>query len=205
MKIAITPRFYENNLEKLISVEEKYYSFFSKYGMTVNLVPYQLSMLDEFFSNLNPDAVVFAGGYRMYTDEIKNFEKEVLKISLRRNYKILGICCGMWTINGYFNGTLKFDESHQCIENDKINLKKFTHTVESTELIEENIYNVNSFHSKVIDKIGDNLTPFLIAEDGTIEGFYDLNKKILGVQFHMENDGVSSKLTEQIMKKFNDL
>ena len=28
MKIAITPRFYENNLEKLISVEEKYYSFF---------------------------------------------------------------------------------------------------------------------------------------------------------------------------------
>ena len=79
MKIAITPRFYENNLEKLISVEEKYYSFFSKYGMTVNLVPYQLSMLDEFFSNLNPDAVVFAGGYRMYTDEIKNFEKEVLK------------------------------------------------------------------------------------------------------------------------------
>ena len=72
-------------------------------------------------------------------------------------------------------------------------------------MIEENIYNVNSFHSKVIDKIGDNLTPFLIAEDGTIEGFYDLNKKILGVQFHMENDGVSSELTEQIMKKFNDL
>ena len=32
-------------------------------------------MLDEFFSNLNPDAVVFAGGYRMYTDEIKNFER----------------------------------------------------------------------------------------------------------------------------------
>ena len=30
MKIAITPRFYENNLEKLISVEEKYYSFFFK-------------------------------------------------------------------------------------------------------------------------------------------------------------------------------
>ena len=69
------PEILENNLEKLISVEEKYYSF-SKYGMTVNLVPYQLSMLDEFFSNLNPDAVVFAGGYRMYTDEIKNFEKK---------------------------------------------------------------------------------------------------------------------------------
>ena len=50
MKIAITPRFYENNLEKLISVEEKnIILFFSKYGMTVNLVPYQLSMLDEFF------------------------------------------------------------------------------------------------------------------------------------------------------------
>ena len=41
--------------------------------MTINLVPYQLSMLDEFFSNLNPDAVVFAGGYRTI-QFLKSFE-----------------------------------------------------------------------------------------------------------------------------------
>ena len=205
MQIAITPRFFENNLDRLISVEEKYYTFFSKLNMTVNLVPYQIEKLDDFFLNIKPDAVIFAGGYRMYTDEIRKFEKEVLNLALKNNNRIMGICCGMWTINGYFNGTLKFDENHQSIENDKINTGKLIHSVEATDLIKKNIYNVNTFHSKVIDKIGDNLKPFLIAEDGTIEGFYNLEKRILGVQFHMENEGVSDDLTDQIIEKLRNL
>ena len=51
------------------------------------------------------------------------------------------------------------------------------HTVQATDFIEKKIYNVNTFHSKVINKIGDELKSFLIAEDGTVEGFYNLEKK----------------------------
>ena len=49
------------------------------------------------------------------------------------------------------------------------------------------------------------LRPFIIADDGVIEGAYNLEKKIICVQFHMENKGVSEKLTSNIMSKFLDL
>ena len=141
----------------------------------------------------------------MYTKEIKNFETEVLKETLKRKIPILAICCGMWTVNAFFGGTLKFNEGHQSFDGEKIDLKKMIHIVEATDLIDKKIYNVNSFHSKVIDKAGKHLNSFLVAEDGTIEGFYNMEKKIIGVQFHMENKGVSEELTEQIMQKFHDL
>jgi len=50
--------------------------------------------------------------------------------------------------------------------------------------------------------LGENLNVFLEAHDGEIEGIYNLEKKIIGVQFHMENKGVSENLTKQIMNKF---
>ena len=141
----------------------------------------------------------------MYTEEIKKFEYSVMKHSLARNIPILAICCGMWTVNGFFNGTLKFNENHQGLEGEKLNLKRMIHFVESNDLIEKGIYKVNSFHSKVIDKLGDNLNVFLKAQDGEIEGVYNLKKKIIGVQFHMENKGVDNKLIEQIMNNFFSL
>ena len=49
------------------------------------------------------------------------------------------------------------------------------------------------------------MNKFLIAEDGSIEGIYNLEKRIIGIQFHMENKGVSSSLTKQLMKKFEEL
>lgn len=159
----------------------------------------------EYLDDLNPDAVVFAGGYRLYTDEIKKFETEVLEESLKRELPILAICCGMWTINNYFNGTLKFDESHQAFDGEKIDVKKMIHSVKATDFIKAKIYHVNTFHSKVVDKLGDGLKSFLIAEDETIEGIFNLDKRIIGIQFHMENKGCSSSLTKQIMKKFEDL
>ena len=76
------------------------------------------------------------------------------------------------------------------------------HFVEANDLIENGIYKVNSFHSKVIDNIGENLNIFLRSQDGEIEGIYNLENKIIGVQFHMENKGVDEKLTNQIMDKF---
>ena len=205
MRLAITPRFYENKVEQLISIEKKYYPFFKKYNHILNLIPFEGISPGDYLDSTKPDFVIFAGGYRMYTDEIRKFETEVLKETLKRKIPILAICCGMWTVNGFFNGSLKFNEDHQSFDGEKIDLKKMIHTVQATDLIEKKIYNVNTFHSKVIDKIGDDLKSFLIAEDGTVEGFYNLEKKIIGIQFHMENKGVSDDLTSQIMKKFHDL
>ena len=43
------------------------------------------------------------------------------------------------------------------------------------------------------------------ADDNVIEGIYNLDHKIIGVQFHMENRGVSGDLPKQIMQKFKEL
>ena len=203
MKIAITPRFYEGKGEQLISIEKKYYPFFQRFGHNINLIPFMGLNPDEYLNELKPDAIVFAGGYRLYTDEIRIFEEKVLEASLQRKLPILAICCGMWTVNSYFNGTLKFNEDHQAFDGEKINVTKMMHYVEAKELVEKKNYKVNTFHSKVIDKLGSDLTTFLISDDGEIEGIYNLEKKIIGVQFHMENKGVDEKLTQQIMKIFS--
>jgi gamma-glutamyl-gamma-aminobutyrate hydrolase PuuD len=199
---AITPRFFETKIDRLISVEQKYYPFFEKFNSIVNLIPFSSSSIEKYLDIAKPDGVIFAGGYRMYTEEIREFEYAVMKHSLDRKIPILAICCGMWTVNSYFNGTLKFNENHQAFVDDKIDIKKMIHFVNSKDLIEQGNYKVNSFHSKVIDKLGENLNIFLEAHDGEIEGIYNLEKKIIGVQFHMENKGVSENLTKQIMNKF---
>ena len=205
MRIAITPRFFENKVDRLLGIERKYYSFFEKYGHNLHLIPFTGISVGEYFDDLNPDLIVFAGGYRLYSNEIKNFETKVLKESLKRKLPILGICCGMWTINYYFKGTLKFNESHQAFDGVKIDIKKMLHKVKATDFIEKGLYTVNTFHSKVIDVLGEGLKCFLMAEDNTIEGFYDSDKRIIGIQFHMENKGVSNNLTKQLMKKIEKL
>ncbi len=204
-KLAITPRFFESQVEQLIAVERKYYPFFLKHGYNIHLTPYMGMKPGEYLDDLNPDAVVFAGGYRLYTDEIKSFEMEVLEETLKRKLPILAICCGMWTINSYFKGTLKFNESHQSFDGEKIDIKKMIHSVTATDFIKEKSYHVNTFHSKVVGKLGDGLKSFLIAEDKTVEGVYNLDKRIIGIQFHMENKGCSGSLTRQIMRKFEEL
>ena len=128
MKLAITPRFFQNKAEQLISIERKYYPFFQKYGHNLNLIPYTGIKPGEFFDELKPDAIIFAGGYRLYSDDIKTFEIEVLRETLKRKLPILAICCGMWTVNYYFKGSLKFDESHQAFNGEKIEYKVTRYT-----------------------------------------------------------------------------
>ena len=79
------------------------------------------------------------------------------------------------------------------------------HFVRGTDLVEKKNYKVNSFHPKSVDQIGEGLKPFLISDDGQIEGIYNLEKKIIAIQFHMENKGVDDDLTQQIMKIFFSL
>ena len=201
-KFSITPRFFETKIDRLIAIEQKYFPFFEKYKASLNLIPFSGINVGQYLDEIKPDAIIFAGGYRMYTEEIKNFEFEVMNESLKREIPILAICCGMWTVNVFFNGSLKFNENHQGFANDKIDITKMIHYVKSNSLIKEGSYKVNSFHSKVIDKIGEDLEVFLKSNDDEIEGIYNLDKKILGVQFHMENKGVDQKLTDEVMDKF---
>lgn len=89
----------------------------------------------------------------------------------------------MWTVNTYFGGTLKFTDDHQCFDGKKIDIKKMIHYVEATDLVNKKNYKVNSFHAKSCDIIADDLKPFLISGDGIVEGFYNIEKKLLVFNF----------------------
>jgi len=205
MKIAMTPRFHEGGMDQLMSIEKKYYPFFKKYGHNIHLIPFDGMTAEEYEEDINPDAYVFAGGYRLYTPEIREFEKNTLSLALKKKKPVLGICCGLYTVNAFFGGTLKWTENHQAFDGKKIDITKMIHYVKGTALVEKIDYKVNSFHPKSVDKIGDGLSDFLISDDGQIEAFYNLEKKIIATQFHPENDGCTKSLTDQIMKIFGDL
>ena len=85
---AITPRFFETKIDRLISVEQKYYPFFEKYNAYIDLIPFSDSLIEKYLDLKKPNAIIFAGGYRMYTDEIRKFENSVMKHSINRNIPI---------------------------------------------------------------------------------------------------------------------
>ncbi len=205
MKIAMTPRFHEGGMDQLMSIEKKYYPFFEKFGHNIHLIPYMGMTAEQYLEDQKPDAIVFAGGYRLYTPEIRQFESNFMKITLERKIPILGICCGLYTVNAFFGGNLKWTENHQAFDGKKIDITKMIHYVEGVDLVEKKNYKVNSFHPKSVDKLGEGLKNFLISDDGQVEGIFNLEKKIIAIQFHMENTGVTQELTDQIMEKFGNL
>ena len=73
------------------------------------------------------------------------------------------------------------------------------------ELLTATSNTISKNGESAFDNLAKELKPFLISNDGIIEGAYNLEKKIICVQFHMENNGVSEKLTSNIINKFLDL
>ena len=73
-KFAMTPRFFETKIDRLISIEQKYYPFFEKFNSTINLIPVAGLSIEKYLDETKPDGIIFAGGYRMYTEEIKDLK-----------------------------------------------------------------------------------------------------------------------------------
>ncbi len=195
MNIAIVPRYLDTKEGDFIIVKKKYYSFYKKYGMTLNLIPLKLNNIGNWLKEHNINLVMLAGGYAYYTKEIKKYEFEILKTALKQKLKIVGICCGMWTINALFGGNLKWNEKHEGRKYSPI------HKCKVTDLLNKRQIGVNSFHRKVIDKLGKGLIPFILAYDNSVEGFYNLDKRIMAIQFHLENKGCSVGLANEFMKQ----
>ncbi len=197
IKIAITPRHMSNKDGSFFCIEKKYVDFWKRYGYELIMIPFHEDIdFNNFFKSLGIKALLISGGYQYYTKEIRKFELKAIDFAIKNNLPLFGVCCGMWSINGFFGGTLKWNENHS-----KRNIKFLTsalakrfvfrkhiniHNVTITGLLGINKASVNSYHRKVIDVLGSGLTPFIFSDDGEIEGIFNLNKKILAVQFHLE-------------------
>lgn len=198
MNIAVTPRHIENKDGEFLSVERKYLDFWHKYGYNLSMIPFvhNEEVIRNYFVTHSIRALLIAGGYRYYSNEIQEFEKKVINVALEMKLPIIGVCCGLWSINGYFGGKLRWNESHSK-RNVKFLSRYFLKRlvgkkhIPSHKIIAKDLFSgeaeVNSYHRKVVDNLGIGLIPFVWAEDGEIEGIYNKEKKIVALQFHLEH------------------
>ncbi len=132
------------------------------------------------------------------TEARDRFELEAIRIALRVNIPILGICRGHQVLNVAFGGTLHQDLS--CIPSRKIahtdphQTGKVFHRVKIEkgsrlhDIIGRTAIQINSSHHQAIDKLGEGLRANALAPDGIIEGIeYPGHNLVLSVQWHPES------------------
>lgn len=130
------------------------------------------------------------------------FEIALIKLALANNIPILGICRGLQILNVYFGGSLKIINSDlQHIKNqtsdttsndvNKMDLK-YKHKIQVkpntwlAKLLFKSEIEVNSIHRQGIDRLSPELKSMATAQDETVEIAINLEKKILGIQWHPE-------------------
>ena len=213
IRIAITPRHIEFNNNSFSRIDRKYVKYWHSYGYELCLIPFTDDVdVGSFLDDLKIKGVLLAGGYNYYSEEIRKFEHKIISAALKIKLPVFGVCCGMWSINGYFGGKLGFCKRHYL---SKYNLKfivpyilsrlvgkKFSpnHKIKLVgNLIGGGEYKVNTHHRKCIDKLGKDIVPFANAPDGIIEGIFHKNKKIVGVQFHFERRNCDKAFEKKYM------
>lgn len=182
LKVGIPLRINEEGYE----IKKRYLTYFKNQ----NILPVLISKENESLL-IECDFVAFVGGidinpnkynkkiFANYNDELDEFEFHILDLAISLHLPILGICRGLQLLNVYFGGSLKNVNKH---------LNSFHFAYSKNDYFQIKKHQVNSYHHQAIDLIADNFIPFLISEDGVIEGIIDIKKRIIATQYHIEID-----------------
>ncbi len=126
---------------------------------------------------------------------------------LNANKPILAICRGFQVLNVYLGGTLIQDlknvNKHQNDDGGDIyHLVKAQRNSFLGELYGEEFI-VNSNHHQAVNKLSPMLSGTCYSNDGVLEGYENLNLKIIGTQFHPERLNHESNVNgSKIFKEF---
>ena len=189
--IGITQRLEQNSTyyetREALSIE------WGKLLSDIDFIPLSYAKPIEKYKNIN--GVIFSGGNDLSHLNPNNlsilrdeYEKNVIAYCIKSNIPILGVCRGAQILAHYFNSTLQKMPNH-INKNHQIKFKN-------------KIYEVNSFHSYCIIKLGDNLETLAIANDNTIESFKHKELPIFGMMWHIEREKILSKPSKDILETF---
>ncbi len=140
-------------------------------------------------------------------------EKTILKLALKRDLPILGICRGLQFINASLGGTLYQDLPSQK-PSSTVHLQDHpyfanVHSVTIIDdsplftLLKEKRIGVNSLHHQAVKTLAPSLKPMAISEDGLIEAAYKPEQHFAwAVQWHPEYTFPSDKNSMLIFRKF---
>jgi putative glutamine amidotransferase len=141
------------------------------------------------------------------------FELKLIKLMLKCDKPIFGICRGCQILNVACGGTLYQDicrEQQSSLEHKQKAAGKYaSHSIWLAPNSKLNpdaankIYQVNSFHHQALKKIPPPLTPIAYAADGVVEAVESTEHRfVIGVQWHPERMFGNDKWTQGIFKSF---
>ena len=131
------------------------------------------------------------------TSKIRNdIENRLIKVCLKKNIPILGICRGAQLLNKNFGGKIKKVKNHMRTRHDVYFTKN--------DIVKKDFLNVNSFHNDGIKKKDLSKKFDLLAhdKDENVEMFISKNKKIIGTMWHPEREK-STFLLDKLISYLN--
>ena len=203
MKIGISCRIdKEKSYEELRNaLSLDWIDYLSKLNYHPVIIPNRLPNVVEYLSLFELDGIILSGGNnvnpKLYSSDYNmnsvydirdNSEFEIITFALRNKLPLLGVCRGMSIINIYFKGSISHNINNHVNVSHKIAITKFS------KYFKDEKY-VNSYHNHGIasKNLGDGLNIFAKSEDGYVEGIYNLDKLICGVQWHPEREPLDAQ------------
>ena len=223
MKYLISQSHIKNNDEIYDDLDIKYQNYFSNYNIYLisikNSNNIKQSNIDKYLDRSDLfDGIILSGSgdidltqYSLPDNKSTKFsedrdliESKLIDLALSETKPIIGICHGMQKINQYFNGKIhpyyhsrKETYSEQGIEHQIIG---------TDELIGlKSKYKVNQYHDHCIleDDLSNDLKCFALdPRFQTVEGFYNQEMNIVGIQWHPERKISDKNITSKILNQF---
>ena len=196
MKILVTQRVDEFGAykERRDSLDQRWYDFFHKIGVTPILVPNKLSLVKNLIAGIDYDGLLLTGGNTLIhlpggdAPERDEVEKFLMKETLNRSKPIVGVCRGFQLIHHFFGGDL-------------IPLEGYAGHKHHLQLNDEDKKREVTTHCG----FGFKSSPFDIIsvdENGVVMSAEKKEKKIYGQIWHPEREVNSSPEDVQLFKKY---
>lgn len=219
MKYLISSKRIKDKNNVLDKCDPAYSIYFSNFNIdleTISNTADTISLKSHYIDNF--DGVILSGSGDIKIDDDKvpenkccqysierdNTENFLIELAIKKKKPLIGICHGMQKINEYFGGILSpyYHCNHSTYSDQGIE-----HSVSvNNELLDANRkYIVNQYHDHCIleKNLAKNMKIF--ATDprfNTIEGFYNIDMRILCMQWHPERSISDNALSDMMIEKF---
>ena len=179
-KILITQRFEKiGKFDELRdNLDSRLPYIVQKLGYLPILIPNNIINLKNFVQNNFPNGIILSGGGDPLKKDLRHkVENELIKISIKKNIPIIGICRGAQALNVFFGGKLSKVKNH---------VRK-THIIYGP-IVRNKKISVNSYHDFGFFKktLGKNLTLLAHSSDNVVKCFRHVKYKFLGIMWHPE-------------------
>ena len=112
-----------------------------------------------------------------------------LRLAIKKKIPFLGICYGAQFIANFFKSKITKKNKH-------------SNKIHNITLISNKKIFVNSYHDYSITALGPHLKIIANSNDGSIEAFRHVDKRILGIMWHPERYNKIKKFDLDFIKKF---